>query len=96
MGNESNKMTAVEWFIEKLEQKGDAWENLYVRRVQISIDTSDYLELKRQAKQMEKEQRQLSEEEMDMTAKEYVLYNDQKRDWVIEGMKLYREKLKNK
>lgn len=51
-----NKQTAVEWFIEQLEQKGDASENLFVRRVQISIDTSDYLELKRQAKQMEKEQ----------------------------------------
>jgi hypothetical protein len=51
-----NKQTAVQWFIEQLEQKGDASENLYVRRVQISIDTSDYLKLIRQAKEMEKEQ----------------------------------------
>jgi len=56
MENESNKMTAVQWFIEQLEQKGDAWENVSIRRVQISIDTSDYLELIRQAKEMEKEQ----------------------------------------
>ena len=56
MENESNKMTAVQWFIEQLEQKGDASENLYVRRVQISIDTSDYLKLIKQAKQMGKEQ----------------------------------------
>ena len=56
MEKELDKMTAVEWFIEQLEQKGDASENLYVRRVQISIDTSDYLKLIRQAKQMEKEQ----------------------------------------
>lgn len=56
MENELNKMTAVQWFIEKLEQKGDAWENVSIRRIQISIDTSDYLELKRQAKEMEKEQ----------------------------------------
>jgi hypothetical protein len=56
MEKELNKITAVEWFIEQLEQKGDALENLYVRRVQISIDTSDYLKLIRQAKQMEKEQ----------------------------------------
>jgi hypothetical protein len=56
MVNELNKQTAVQWFIEQLEQKGDASENLYVRRVQISIDTSDYLKLIRQAKQMEKEQ----------------------------------------
>jgi hypothetical protein len=56
MENESNKQTAVEWFIEQLEQKGDAWENVSIRRIQISIDVSDYLELKRQALQMEKEQ----------------------------------------
>jgi hypothetical protein len=51
-----NKQTAVDWFIEQLEQKGDAWENVSIRKVQISIDVSDYLDLKRQAKQMEKEQ----------------------------------------
>jgi hypothetical protein len=56
MVNELNKMTAVQWFIEQLEQKGDASENVSIRRIQISIDVSDYLELKRQAKEMEKEQ----------------------------------------
>ena len=56
MENELNKQTAVQWFIEQLEQKGDAWENVSIRRIQISVDVSDYLELKRQAKEMEKEQ----------------------------------------
>ena len=56
MVNELNKQTAVQWFIEQLEQKGDASENVSIRRIQISIDVSDYLELKRQAKEMEKEQ----------------------------------------
>ena len=56
MENESNKMTAVQWFIEQLEQKGDASENVSIRRIQISVDVSDYLKLIRQAKQMEKEQ----------------------------------------
>jgi hypothetical protein len=51
-----NKITAVEWFIEQLERKGVALENVIIRKLQISIDTSDYLELKRQAKEMEKEQ----------------------------------------
>jgi len=50
------EQTAVEWFINEIESKGDAWENASIRRLQISIDISDYLELKRQAKQMEKEQ----------------------------------------
>jgi hypothetical protein len=56
MGKELDKMTAVQWFIEQLEQKGDAWENVSIRRIQISVDVSEYLDLKRQAKQMEKEQ----------------------------------------
>jgi len=56
MENELNKMTAVQWLIEQLEQKGDAWENVSIRKIQISIDVSDYLDLKRQAKEMEKEQ----------------------------------------
>lgn len=56
MEKESNKMTAVDWFIEQLEQKGDAWENVSIRRIQISVDVSEYLDLKRQAKEMEKEQ----------------------------------------
>jgi len=51
-----NKQTAVDWFIEQLEQKGDAWENVSIRRVQISIDVSEYLDLKRQAKEMQKEE----------------------------------------
>jgi hypothetical protein len=57
MENELNKkQTAIQWFIEQLEEKGVAYENVSFRKIQISIDTSDYLELKRQALQMEKEQ----------------------------------------
>jgi ribosomal protein L32 len=41
-------------------------------------------------------QQEISDEEIEKAAKEYVLYNDQKRAWVIEGMKLYREQLKSK
>lgn len=39
-------------------------------------------------------QTEISDEEIEKVAKEYVLYNDQKRAWVIEGMKLYREQFK--
>ncbi len=48
--------TAVSWLIEQLEEKGDLTENTAIRIVQLNIDTSDYLEIKRQAKAMEKEQ----------------------------------------
>jgi hypothetical protein len=38
----------------------------------------------------------ISDEEIIKLANEYILYNDSKRQWVIEGMKLYREQFKKK
>jgi hypothetical protein len=52
----SKELTPVEWFIEQLEEKGSASENVSIRRLEISIDVSEYLDLKRKAKEMEKEQ----------------------------------------
>ncbi len=49
-------MTAVEWLIEKIENHPNSWENSSVRRMNISIDTSEYLDLKREALAMEREQ----------------------------------------
>jgi hypothetical protein len=51
----TKQQTAVEEFIDQLELKGNAWENASIKRIQISIDVSEYLELKKQAKEMEKE-----------------------------------------
>lgn len=51
-----SKQTAVEWLVEQFEQKGGAWENASIRRIQVSIDVTEYLELKRLAKAMEREQ----------------------------------------
>lgn len=48
--------TALDLFIEQLEAKGNAAENSSIERINISIDTSDYIDLKIQAKEMEKEQ----------------------------------------
>jgi len=55
--NDNKQQTAVEWFIEELEYKGDLRETPSIRNIQLNIDTSDYMELKQQAKEMEKEQR---------------------------------------
>jgi hypothetical protein len=52
----SKQQTAVEWFINELESKGEAWENVSTRRLQINIDVTKYLDLKRQVKEMEEEQ----------------------------------------
>jgi len=52
----NKKQTAVEKFIEQLEDQGDSWENVSIGRIQISIKVEDYLKLKEQAKEMEKEQ----------------------------------------
>lgn len=41
-------------------------------------------------------QTEISDEEIEKIAKEHVLYNESKRNWVVEGMKLYREQLKRK
>jgi hypothetical protein len=50
----NKQQTAVEWFIEELEEKGKAYEeNQVVRTINICIDVSDYMELKVQAKEME-------------------------------------------
>jgi hypothetical protein len=49
-------MTSIEWLIEQLEQKGDMRETPSIRNLQLNIDTSDYLELKRQAKEMHKKE----------------------------------------
>jgi hypothetical protein len=38
--------------------------------------------------------KELSDEEITKLANEHILYNDSKRQWVIEGMKLYREQFK--
>lgn len=51
-----DKQSSVERLIEQLEEKGNAWENVSIRRVNISIDVSDYMELKQQAKAMHKEE----------------------------------------
>lgn len=50
------KQTALKWFIEQLEIKGDMRETQAIRIIQINIDTSEYLEIKKQALQMEREQ----------------------------------------
>jgi len=39
---------------------------------------------------------EISDEEIIKLANEHILYNDSKRQWVIEGMKLYKKQFKNK
>jgi len=47
-------MNSIEWLIDQLEQKGEMRETPSIRNLQLNIYTSDYLELKRQAKEMHK------------------------------------------
>ena len=61
----NNKQNSVEWFIDQLEEKGDAWENVSIRRVNISIDVSEYMELKTKAKAMHKEETTITENTSD-------------------------------
>lgn len=41
-------------------------------------------------------QNELSDAEIEKMASEHILYNDSKRQWVVEGMKLYRDHLKSR
>ena len=50
------KQSAVEKFIQQLEEQGESWENVSIGKIQISIKVEDYLDLIDQAKEMEKEQ----------------------------------------
>jgi hypothetical protein len=52
----NKQQTAVEWFIEELEYKGDLRETPSIRNIQLNIDTSDYMELKQQAREMYKDE----------------------------------------
>ena len=53
----NNKQSSVDLFIEQLEEKGKAYEeNEGGRTINISIDISDYMELKVQAKAMHKQE----------------------------------------
>jgi hypothetical protein len=55
MSNEK-QITAVEQFIEQIEEQGHSWENASIKTIEISIKVEDYLKLKQQAKEMEKGQ----------------------------------------
>ena len=63
--------TAVEKFIEQLEDQGDSWENVSIGRIQISIKVEDYLKLKEQAKEMEREQIKSAFTKGDLFAEDY-------------------------
>jgi len=63
--NNNKQETPMEWFIEQLEEKGDLRETPSIRNIQLNIDTSDYMELKQQAKEMEKAQSEVTENTSD-------------------------------
>jgi 1,4-alpha-glucan branching enzyme len=48
----NNKQHLTDWIFEQLEEMGDLRETLSIRNVQLNIDTSDYMELKQQARKM--------------------------------------------
>ena len=65
------KQTAVEQFIKQLEQQGNSWENASIESINISIKVEDYLKLKEQAKQMEKQQIEQAFNEGDLFSHNY-------------------------
>ena len=52
----NKQQTAVEWFIKELEQKGFPWVDTEgVNRIHFTIDTWDYLDIKKESNKMHKE-----------------------------------------
>jgi len=54
--NNEKKQTTLEIFIEKIEEVGDLRDCTSIGLIQLNIDKNEYIELKRQAKEIEKEQ----------------------------------------
>ncbi len=52
------QLTAVEWLINQIEEKGDARKTPYTTIIKLYLDTPEYNELINKAKEMEKEQNQ--------------------------------------
>lgn len=52
----NKKQTAVDYFIQNIESKGNAWENVSIGRIQISISVEDYELLKSHCRMIQKEQ----------------------------------------
>ena len=50
------KQTAVEWLINRIEEKGDARKTPYTTIIELYLDTPEYNELINKAKEMEKQQ----------------------------------------
>ncbi len=81
------KQTAVEKFIQQLEEQGESWENVSIGRIQISIKVEDYFNLIEQAKEMEKQQ---YIDAYDNSYKDRYYYNPKN------GKQYYNETFKNK
>ena len=82
-----DNITAVEWLVNR-------WKKLQAKGEKMSWN--QIIQITELAKEINSPQTEISDEEITKLANEYILYNDSKRQWVIEGMKLYREQLKNK
>jgi hypothetical protein len=50
------QQTAVEWLLKQLDEKAVAVDVLQIRKINITINTSDYMDIRKQARKIEKEQ----------------------------------------
>jgi hypothetical protein len=49
--------TTVDWLIDQLMEKGDAWTNVSISKIQISINDDEFTKILEQAKEMDKQQK---------------------------------------
>ena len=90
--------TPMEWFIEQLEEKGDLRETPSIRNIQLNIDTSDYMELKVQAKEMyqEKMEAEIIKQCATQSTSEASKYAEGYKEGYKRAVDYMKETLKNK
>ena len=74
--NNETKQTPIETLIEKLEEIGDIRDCTSLGLIQLNIDKNEYIELKKQAKEMEKEHIEKLEQEIKLLKKYIRMYEN--------------------
>jgi stress response protein SCP2 len=88
-------MTSIEWLDEQLQEYVIAVDHVANTMV-IQISFEEYIDLKRQAKEMHKQEMEISDEEIEKSMRRYNITDFGQMAAYVTGAKWYREKLKQR
>ena len=98
-GSDDHIVDTNEMVSSQTENKGLDWLVNRWKKLQAKGDKMSWnqiIQITELAKELPSSQTEISDKQITKLANEHILYNDSKRQWVIEGMKLYREQLKQR